>query len=348
MTTTAIVGFGRFGAAFAGLLREHGERVRAFDPHGPVPEGIAAASLSDLVTGADFVVLAVPIARMDEAAASIRPHLSPAQVVFDVGSVKVAPAAVLGARLGRDIPWAATHPLFGPVSLARGDRPLRVVVCPSPLHPAAAASVGALFQRIGCEVIEQEIDAHDRAMAWTHALAFFVAKGMLDAGVPTELVFVPPSFQAILYTIAAVRADAGHLFSTIHRDNPYSAEARRALLDALGSVDGSLREEPAGGEEPATLSIPDLGKASPALGETRELIDELDRDLLALLARRALLSKRAAEAKVELGVAVRDARRETALLAARRRDAEALGLDPDAVAEIFSSVLRFSRKLQEG
>src|SRR5262249_1923098 len=162
---------------------------------------------------------------------------SPDQVVFDVGSVKVATAAVMGARLGRDIPWAATHPLFGPVSLARGERPLRVVVCPSPLHPAAAVSVGALFRRVGCQVVEQEIHEHDRAMAWTHALAFFVAKGMLDAGVPTELTFVPPSFQAILYTIAAVRADAGHLFTTLHRDNPYAAEARRALLDALGSVD---------------------------------------------------------------------------------------------------------------
>ena len=48
MTTTAIVGYGRFGAAFADLLREHGVRVRAVDPIHAVPEGMAAASLTDL------------------------------------------------------------------------------------------------------------------------------------------------------------------------------------------------------------------------------------------------------------------------------------------------------------
>ncbi len=273
MTTIAIAGHGRFGAALGALFEEAGLRVRAFDPGVAVPEARRAASLEDLVEGASFVVVAVPVPRMGEVVAALRPRLRSEQIVLDVGSVKVGPTAVLAAHLGREVPWVATHPLFGPVSLARGERPLRAVICPSALHPGATAAVSGLFQRIGCEVIEQDADAHDRAMAYTHALAFFVAKGMLDAGVPTDLVFVPPSFQGIEHTIAAVRGDAGHLFTALHRENPYAADARRALLEALGSADRSLREE--GGEEveaPAALSIPDLGAASPALGETRELI----------------------------------------------------------------------------
>jgi prephenate dehydrogenase len=347
MTTLAIAGYGRFGAALASLVGEAGTRVRAFDPGALIPEAQRVGSLAELTAGADFVAVAVPVPRMDEVVAELRPHLSPGQIVFDVGSVKVGPTAVMAARLGHDVPWVATHPLFGPISLARGERPLRVIICPSAVHAGAAAAVSALFRGIGCEVIEQEADAHDRAMAYTHALAFFVAKGMIDAGVPTDLVFVPPSFQAIESTIAAVRGDAGHLFTALHRENPYAADARRALLDALGSADRSLREGGAGSPEPAALVIPDLGRASPALGETRELIDEVDGDLLALLARRALLSRRAAAAKAELGLAVRDPRREAALLAARRRDAEALGLDPSSVGEIFEAVLHFSRKVQE-
>ncbi len=47
-------------------------------------------------------------------------------------------------------------------------------------------------------------------------------------------------------------------------------------------------------------------------------------------------------------MAVRDARREAALLASRRREAEALGLDAASVGEIFEAVLRFSRRVQEG
>jgi prephenate dehydrogenase len=346
MTTVAFVGFGRFGAALGELLRETGARVRAFDPRAPIAEAERASSIADLVPGADFVAIAVPVPHIGEAVLAVRPHLLPGQIVFDVGSVKVEPAAAMAALLGRDFPWVATHPMFGPVSLARGERPLRAVVCPNALHAEATAKVASLFRRIGCEVHEQDADAHDRAMALTHALAFFIAKGMIDVGAPTHLVWAPPSFQAIARTIEAVRGDAGHLFGALHRDNPYAADARRALLDALNAADRNLREANAVPMEAPALGIPDLGSASPALVETRELIDEVDREIVDLLARRALLSRRAAAAKAELGAGVRDARREAALLAARAGEAEARGLDGESVREIFEAILRFSRKLQ--
>src|SRR6185436_15909107 len=127
----------------------------------------------------------------------------------------------------------------------------------------------------------------------------------------------------------AVRGDAGHLFVALHRENPYAADARKALMDALAASDHDLRSSDEAEPEAPSLRIPDLGSASPALVETRELIDELDRELIDLLARRSLLSRRAAAAKAQLGAAVRDPRREAALLAARRDEAEKRGLDPD-------------------
>ena len=102
-----------------------------------------------------------------------------------------------------------------------------MVLCPSPLHPAAARRARAFYEQIGCEVIEQTPEGHDRVMAYTHALTFFVAKGMLDAGAGEAVPFAPPSFHAISRTIEAVRADAGHLFRAIQGENPYAAEARR-------------------------------------------------------------------------------------------------------------------------
>src|SRR5208282_5341425 len=167
-----------------------------------------------------FVVVAVPVAGMAAALRDLRPYLSPSQIVLDVGSVKVRPAAALREVLGSAIPWCGTHPLFGPLSLALAERPLRVVVCPAPEHPGAAAGVRALYERIGCEVIEQTPEGHDRVMAHTHALTFFIAKGMIDAGAGMEVPFAPPSFQAISRTIEAVRSDGGHLFAAIARDNP--------------------------------------------------------------------------------------------------------------------------------
>lgn len=332
-----LLGYGRFGAAFARVVEAAGGRVRAHDPHADVPAGIAAA-LDALVADADVVVLAVPVPVVRAAAAAVRPHLRPGQLVVDVASVKVLPEQALRAELGATIEWSATHPLFGPVSLSRGD-PLRVVVCPNDVHPAAAARARAFYERLGCEVLEESAEAHDRAMAETHAVAFFVAKGIVDAGLAANVPFAPPSFQALERTVDVVRADAGHLFTAIQRENPFAAAARARLLEALAEVDRTLPsfEEAA---PPAPRPSP------PALVEARAAIDDLDRELVALLARRAELSRRALAAKVAVGAGTHDPEREARLLEERARWGEALGLTPADVDDVFRAVLRFSKRVQ--
>jgi prephenate dehydrogenase len=351
--TVAILGYGRFGHALGMLLAEAGFAHKAFDPAASVPQENRAASVRELVRGAEFVIVAVPVAVMREALAELRPHLEPSQVVLDVGSVKVHPMAALADVLGADVPWVGTHPLFGPVSLALAERPLRVVVCPSPMHPAAAKRAKALYESIGCEVIEQTPEGHDRVMAHTHALTFFLAKGMIDAGAGMEVPFAPPSFQAIARTIATVRSDGGHLFAAIARDNPFAAEARKQLVQALSSIDRALDAQasdrppaPLPRGEPARIAIPDLGERSPELKEARELIDEIDAEIVQLLARRIQLSQRAAHAKATLGAAVLDGAREAEALATRRGWAAENKLDPDSVVEVFQAIMTMSRRVQ--
>jgi prephenate dehydrogenase len=350
----ALLGYGRFGRALGQLLADAGVEHRAYDTASTVPPGVRAETVADLVKDADFVVIAVPVARMAEALAELVPHLRPSQVVFDVGSVKVVPAALLERALGGDIPWCGTHPLFGPVSLALAERPLRVVLCPSPRHPAAAERVRALYERIGCEVIAQTAEGHDRVMAHTHALTFFVAKGMIDAGAGMEVPFAPPSFQAISRTIETVRYDGGHLFAAIARDNPFAAEARKHLVSALADIDRALdaqvQEQAAGAPRAASdavdIAIPDLGSRSPELAQTRDHIDAVDREIVALLARRTQLTQRAARTKAALGAPVLDAPREAEMMAARRSWAQESKLDADGVVDVFRAILTMSRRGQ--
>jgi prephenate dehydrogenase len=350
----AILGYGRFGRALGQLVQEAGASVRAYDPFADVPAELRAASLRDLVQDASFVVVAVPVPRMRSALEDLRPHLSPAQIVLDVGSVKVGPAADLAHVLGDDIPWAATHPLFGPLSLALAERPLRVVLCPAPSHPAAAERVRQLYERIGCEVIDQTPESHDRVMAHTHALTFFVAKGMIDAGAGMEVPFAPPSFQAIARTIETVRSDAGHLFAAIARDNPFAGEARKQLLQAMTAIDRALdaREREAESDAPpdstGRFAIPDLGERSPELRQTREHIDAVDKEIVRLLAQRANLAQRAARAKALLGAPVLDASREAEVLAARREWGAQMKLDSEALADVFRAIMTMSRRAQRG
>ncbi len=346
----AFYGYGRFGAAFGARLADAGFTVRAWDLHSSPPAAVAAVSPEELVAGADLVVLAVPVAAMRSALARLRPCLCPEHTVLDVGSVKSGPAAAMGEFLGNQIPWVGTHPLFGPTSLARGERPLRAVVCANAQHPEAAEAVRSLYSAIGCELIEQTPEEHDQFMAEGHALAYFVAKGFIDAEIDLDRPFAPPSVQAIARTVEAVQADAAHLFASLHRENPYARDARRRLLEALGKTDAALNEEPREGEvahaELGALHIDEAPLVPAPLLEARALIDDLDDSLMELLARRADLSLRAAQAKAMEGRTIRDPARERAQLAARRQRAAELGLDEETVTQVFEAVLRFSRNHQ--
>lgn len=340
---TAIVGWGRFGAALGGLLDDHGVPYRAWDPAARIPPERRASSLAEVVADATHVVLAVPVPAVGDAARALAPLLAPAQLVLDVGSVKVAPVAALSSALGARQPWVGTHPLFGPTSLSRAERPLRVVVCPNPLFPGAASRARALYERLSCEVRDATPEEHDRVMARTHVLSFFVAKGLLAMGAGDEP-FAPPSFQAMARTLEAVRGDAGHLFAAIQRGNPFAADARRELVDALSAID---REVTAGVDaDEAALSIPALAPTPPELSEARGQIDAVDRELLALLARRTELARRAGRAKADLGRPVRDPEREAALLDEREAWGAALGLDAASVRALFEDVIAASRAAQ--
>jgi prephenate dehydrogenase len=343
-----IIGYGRFGAAFAGLCGEQGWSVAAWDPVQAPPEALACAGLPDLLDRAEALVLATPVPALREVLERLRPHLRPGHWVMDVGSVKVGPTEVMASVLGADWPWAAAHPLFGPVSLAEAERPLRVVVCPNDLHPEAVDAARRLWEALGCEVIAQDPHTHDQGMARTHALAFYLAKGLLDAGAGEGVEAPPPSFQALARSIALVRGDAGHLFRVLQLENPYARAARRRLLGALQAIDRALEEEaeaPAG-RPGASLDIASTPTPADDLRGTRDLIDAVDRELLALLERRARLARRAARSKEALGVGIQDPDREARLLAERRRWAEDRALDPAAVESLFQLILSQSRALQ--
>jgi prephenate dehydrogenase len=343
MTQVALVGYGRFGRALGSLLSESGMGFRAMDPQGGVPEAHRVTSLPELVTGADLVVVAVPVPQLRSVLQDLRPHLRPSQLVMDVGSVKVKPVEALTEVLGSQIPWVGTHPLFGPLSLSMAERPLRVVLCPNPLHPDAAQRARFFYERLGCEIIEQTPESHDRVMAHTHALTFFVAKGMIDAGTGLDVPFAPASFKALARTIETVRSDAGHLFASIQRENPFASEARRQLLDALGEIHEQLEHMPpeVSSPEARRMAIPTSESGSTELAQYRAHIDQIDREMILLLARRTQLAQRAARAEAREGQGS-DPHREELLLLERRDWGAALGLEQEAEV-FFRTLLRLSR-----
>jgi prephenate dehydrogenase len=374
VSRVGVVGYGRFGRALGDRIRGRGHALSVFDPFvastAPEAPDVDLVPSIERLGGCDVVLVATPIAAMPEVFGRLEEAFAAAgalasrdgtravsPLVMDVGSVKLGPVRALEASLGDRA--VGCHPLFGPTSLARAERPLAVVVCPSASEPRTREAE-AFWRDLGCETLRVEAAEHDRVMARTHALAFFVAKGIIDAGLDDPPPFSPPSYRAMARSLEAVRADAGHLFRSVEVDNPFAAGVRADFLRALGAADAELTTSNAEGEAPASPSSfrsPSTNAEPTAAGaldseralfEARSLIDELDREIVDRLARRAELAERAAVAKLALGVGTRDPAREAELLERRRAWARAAGLDEDAVGGIFEAVLRFSRAHQRG
>ena len=235
-----VIGYGKFGAALVALATASGVSCGAWDSERDVPEHHAVSLQA--CRAAEFVVLAVPVPAIRGAALAVQPWLGAQTAVVDVGSVKVEPTEVLRDVYGMSTAWVPAHPLFGPASLARGETPRRVVLCTADTpHAPAAARVRELFERLGCVVVDLDAHAHDRKMADSHALAFFVARGIVELGIDVDEPLAPPSFQAMATTVRTVREDAGHLFDVLQNHNPYAADMRTRYLDVLRRLHEDLR-----------------------------------------------------------------------------------------------------------
>lgn len=74
----------------------------------------------------------------------------------------------------------------------------------------------------------------------------------------------------------------------------------------------------------------------------RQQIDEVDQALLDLLAKRLSLVEQVGHVKSEHGLPIYDPARESAMITARRAEAQALGLSPDMMEDILRRIMRES------
>ncbi len=148
----------------------------------------ATRDVAEAARGADLVVLAVPIVTMPSLLAAMVPHLPPAAVVTDVGSVKGWVVRELESLLGPRMALVATHPVAGKetTGAAAADPELfvdrRVIVTPSArTTPSALAKVEELWRATGARVERMEPELHDQILARASHLPQIVASALAAA-----------------------------------------------------------------------------------------------------------------------------------------------------------------------
>jgi prephenate dehydrogenase len=145
------------------------------------------------LSGADFVLLAAPVAQTQPLLERIAPFLEDATIVTDAGSTKsdvvAAARAALGARIGQFVPG---HPIAGReasgVEAALPDLYVgrNVVLCPLPENaPANVERVAAMWRATGALVRNMAPEQHDRVFASVshlpHVLSFALVEQILNS-----------------------------------------------------------------------------------------------------------------------------------------------------------------------
>lgn len=196
-----LIGCGLMGGSFALALKRAG-LVRRVVGYSKSPSTTARAlqmgvidveapSALLAVSGADLVLLAVPVAATENTLKAIRHLLDPRMLIMDVGSTKrdVVDAArrVLKNDVGLFVP---AHPITGrEVSGVENADPSlyagrQVILTPiERTHPANVERAEALWRALGCDVQRMSPEAHDAAFAAVshlpHLIAFALVNGVM-------------------------------------------------------------------------------------------------------------------------------------------------------------------------
>ncbi|MEE4295540.1 MAG: bifunctional chorismate mutase/prephenate dehydrogenase [Wenzhouxiangella sp.] len=230
-----IGGAGLLGSWLVGFLDSQGFAVSVADPKAcPETPGMFR-DWREAPTGAELVVVSTPpgasAAIIDGLAARRVPGL-----VFDVGSIKspLIPALRNAARAGLNI--CSVHPMFGPDTQLLSGRHVLVMDAGS---RAAVDEAAALFADTMADVVEVDLDEHDRLMALvlglSHAVnvAFFTA--LVRSGIEAEQLagISSTTFKRQLDIARDVAAENPDLYHEIQRLNQHGGLARRALAEAV-------------------------------------------------------------------------------------------------------------------
>ena len=194
-----LIGCGLMGSSFALALKRAGlvKRVVGFSPSRSTTTlalemGVIdaiAGSAAEAATGADLVLLAVPVAATEATLRAIQPVIAATTLVMDVGSTKrdVVHAALqtLGNRLPSFVP---AHPICGRevsgVQNALVDLYVGKKVILTPLPETATVQLQQarqLWTALDCIVSEMSPQTHDAAYAAVSHLPHLLAFAMMDS-----------------------------------------------------------------------------------------------------------------------------------------------------------------------
>jgi prephenate dehydrogenase len=197
------------------------------------------------VADADLVFLATPVLTLTEMASRVLPHMKPGAVLTDGGSVKGFVARAIEPLVPKGVHFVPGHPIAGTeksgaeAAFATLYHRRRCILTPTAqTDPAALRLVRRVWETAGCEVVEMDVEKHDRILGAISHLPHMVAYSLVNA---------VSSYDRYEENILEYSAGGFRDFTRIASSDPtmwrdIALTNRDALLEMIERFESSLAE----------------------------------------------------------------------------------------------------------
>jgi prephenate dehydrogenase len=231
--SVGIIGFGSFGQFMAKHLEPYFKIV--FYDKAEFESTYTRVNLEE-VCKVDFLVLAVPVQKLESILIEIKEFLTSNTLVIEVCSIKVMPMDLLAKYLPLEVSYLGTHPLFGPKSGANGIKGLNIAICGGRISDSILKKFNQFFtEKLELNVINTTATEHDLQMAYVQGLTHFIAKGFSNMKLP-ELFLTTASYEHFAKIKDIVSLDSPELYEVIQVLNPYTKKVREEFLEHLNNL----------------------------------------------------------------------------------------------------------------
>jgi prephenate dehydrogenase len=197
----------------------------------------------EAASGADIVILAVPIDVTPKIIMEVAPHLKEGSLLMDVTSVKEEPSRAMEEVIPDGVEFIPTHPMFGPrIKSLEGQ-----VVVLTPLDKGKwYEKVNKFLESENARVIETTPQIHDQMMSIVQGLTHFayisiaVTLERFQVDVKMSRKFASPVYSLMLDMIARIVSQNPYMYYSIQTQNHYVAEVHKQFSSTIDELNDIL------------------------------------------------------------------------------------------------------------
>ena len=210
-------------------------------------QGWSYGPSTEIVGGADLVIVAVPISVTEDVIREIGPHVEDDALFCDITSVKQMPVEAMKEYSDEVL---GMHPMYAPSNSIKGQK---IVMCPE--KGKKWSMMEEFWEENGADLHFTEPETHDQAMSLVQGLMHFSELVVADVIRKSELggedmeEFSSPVYQLITDLTARMLNQKPGLYGSIQAENPENENVRERFIESAEDIRDIIGDEEAFAEK---------------------------------------------------------------------------------------------------